>query len=159
MSIDSYLLITRETEPALKDRLPGRLRVRASKVITVITIVGALFFIGPGLWALFDPQSFADQLAPYEPFNEHYIHDIGAFQLGIGAALLAALWRRGDALFAALAGAAVGSAFHTATHFIDHDLGGKETDVAVFGVVTVVLATAAAFQMRISKSGERDFSG
>lgn len=133
--------------------------MRSSKVIPIITALGALFFIGPGLWALFGPQSFADQLAPYEPFNKHYIHDIGAFQLGIGAVLLAALWRRGDAIFAALAGAAVGSALHTATHFIDHDLGGKDTDVAVFGLVTVVLAAGAALQLRNGRSGGRGVPG
>ncbi len=122
-------------------------------VVLVVAAVGAAFFVGPGLWALVAPESFAEQLAPYEPYNEHYVHDIGAFQIGIGAALVAALWRRSDALFAALAGAAVGSAFHTATHFIDHDLGGKETDVFVFGLISIVLAAAAALQLRRTGRG------
>ena len=112
-------------------------------VVAVIAAVGAVFFIGPGLWALIDPESFYDELAPFEPYNEHFIHDIGAFQIGIGAALAAALWKPADGLFAALAGAAVGGAFHTLTHFMDHDLGGKDSDVFVFGVVTVLLAAGA----------------
>ena len=39
-----------------------------------------------------------------------------------------ALWRPADALLAAFAGAAVGSIFHTAAHFMDHDLGGKDSE-------------------------------
>lgn len=141
--------------PAARDRIMSRARkrqlggvvVNTRTVILIVAAIGAAFFVGPGLWALLAPESFAEQLAPYEPYNEHYVHDIGAFQIGIGAALVAALWRRSDAVFAALAGAAIGSAFHTATHFIDHDLGGKDTDVFVFGTVAIVLGAAAVLQL------------
>ena len=112
-------------------------------VANVVAVIAAVFFIAPGWWAFFDPQGFFDELATFEPYNEHFIHDIGAFQIGIGAAFAAALWKRTDALFAAFAGGAIGSAFHTAAHFIDHDLGGQNSDVFVFGVVTLVLAAGA----------------
>jgi hypothetical protein len=118
------------------------------RIAVIITAVAAVFFIGPGLWAFFDPQSFYDELATFEPYNEHFIHDIGAFQLGIGAALAAALWKRNDAIFAALAGAVVGGAVHTVAHFVDHDLGGKDTDVFVFGLVTVACAAGAWMRIR-----------
>ena len=117
-------------------------------VLRVIGIVGALFFIGPGAWAFLDPQGFYDELAPFEPYNEHFIHDLGAFQLGIGVTLAAAVWRAGDALLAAFIGAAIGSASHTAAHFLDHDLGGKDSDLYVFGLVTAVLAAAAFLRLR-----------
>jgi hypothetical protein len=117
-------------------------------VVTAIAIVAALFFIGPGLWAFFDPQGFYDNLATFEPYNEHLIHDIGAFQIGIGAALAAALWKRSDAVFAALAGGAIGSGFHTIAHAMDHDLGGKDTDVFVFGLATLAMAAAAWLRFR-----------
>jgi len=120
--------------------------VNLRRFSTIVAGLGAAFFIGPGLWAFFDPQSFYDELAPFEPYNEHLIHDIGAFQIGIGAALAAALWKRTDALFAALVGGAVGGVFHTAAHFIDHDLGGKDTDVFVFGLVTVLLGAGAVLR-------------
>lgn len=117
-------------------------------LVTAIAVVAALFFIGPGLWAFFDAKGFYDNLATFEPYNEHFIHDIGAFQIGIGAALAAALWKRTDAVFAALAGGAIGSGFHTIAHAMDHDLGGEDTDVFVFGVATLVMAAGALLSFR-----------
>jgi hypothetical protein len=112
-------------------------------VVQVIAVVAAVFFIGPGLWAFFGPEGFYEELAPFEPYNEHFVHDIGAFMIRLGTAFVAALWKRSDALFAAFAGGAVGGVFHTIAHFIDHDLGGKDTDVYLFGVMTVVMAAGA----------------
>ena len=118
------------------------------RIVLIVTAVAAAFFIGPGLWAFFDPKGFYDAVATFEPYNEHFVHDIGAFQIGIGVALAAAVWRRSDALFAALAGATAGGAFHTAAHFMDHDLGGQDTDVFVFGLVTVLTAAGAWMRVR-----------
>ena len=117
-------------------------------LFTIVALVAAIFFIGPGLWAFFDPQGFYDDLATFEPYNEHFIHDIGAFQIGIGVALAAAAWKASDALLAAFAGGAAGSAFHTIAHFMDDDLGGKDSDVFVFGIATVVLLAAAVLRLR-----------
>ena len=126
-------------------------RVDRNLVALIAAGLGAVFFIGPGLWAFFDPQGFYDELATFEPYNEHFIHDIGAFQIGIGVALASAIWRRNDALLAALLGAAVGSVFHTIAHFIDHDLGGKDSDVVVFSVITVVLLAGAALRVQTTR--------
>jgi peptidoglycan/LPS O-acetylase OafA/YrhL len=126
-------------------------RVDRNLVALIAAGIGAVFFIGPGLWAFFDPQGFYDELATFEPYNEHFIHDIGAFQIGIGVALASAIWRRNDALLAALLGAAVGSIFHTIAHFIDHDLGGKDSDVVVFSVITVVLLAGAALRVQTTR--------
>ena len=126
-------------------------RVDRNLVALIAAGLGAVFFIGPGLWAFFDPQGFYDELATFEPYNEHFIHDIGAFQIGIGVALASAIWRRNDALLAALLGAAVGSIFHTIAHFIDHDLGGKDSDVVVFSVITVVLLAGAALRVQTTR--------
>ena len=126
-------------------------RVDRNLVALIAAGLGAVFFIGPGLWAFFDPQGFYDELATFEPYNEHFIHDIGAFQIGIGVALASAIWRRNDALLAALLGAAVGSIFHTIAHFIDRDLGGKDSDVVVFSVITVVLLAGAALRVQTTR--------
>ena len=126
-------------------------RVDRNLVALIAAGIGAVFFVGPGLWAFFDPQGFYDELATFEPYNEHFIHDIGAFQIGIGVALASAIWRRNDALLAALLGAAVGSIFHTIAHFIDHDLGGKDSDVVVFSVITVVLLAGAALRVQTTR--------
>ena len=92
-----------------------------------IALLAGLFFLGFGLWAFFDPASFFERIATYRPYNKHFLHDAGAFQIGIGAALLLALrWK--DALAVALGGASAGGIMHAISHFIDRDLGGRDTD-------------------------------
>ncbi len=117
------------------------------RVTLLVAALGAGVFVAFGLWAFFDAQGFYDGVAEFEPYNEHFIHDIGAFQIGIGAALALALWKRSDAIFAALGGAGVGSGFHTVAHVTDHDLGGMDSDPYVFGIFTVVLLGAAAWKL------------
>jgi hypothetical protein len=106
-----------------------------------IAIGAGLFMVVAGLWAFFSPREFFNSVATWPPFNKHFIHDIGAFQIGIGLTLLLAAFRT-DALFVALGGAAVGQTFHFFAHLQDKDLGGKDSDVIVFGVVAAVLIFA-----------------
>ncbi len=122
----------------------------ANRLITALTALGAAFFLVFGLWPFFDAQSFFDQVATFEPFNAHFLHDIGAFQVGIGVTLAAALWRRSDAIFAALAGAGVGSALHAIAHIRDRadDLGGRDTDAFVFGLIAILFLAGAAWRLR-----------
>ncbi len=98
------------------------------KRLLAITALGAAVFLVFGLWSFLDPRSFFEQLAHFEPYNVHFLHDVGAFQVGIGATLATALWHRTDAIFAARGGAGVGAAFHVAAHIRDHDLGGRVSD-------------------------------
>ncbi len=121
--------------------------MQRDRVITIVTALGAGVFVAFGLWAFFDAQAFFDGVAEFEPYNEHFIHDIGAFQIGIGAALALALWKQSDAIFVALGGAGIGSAFHTVAHVTDHDLGGMDSDPYVFGFFTVLLLGAAAWKL------------
>lgn len=116
----------------------------------VVAGVGALFFIVAGVWALADPQSFYDTLAEWPPYNEHFLHDVGAFQLGLGATLLIALRAR-DGLFVALAGASVGAVAHAIAHFIDQGEGGKDTDAPFMAVVAVLLIVGAVIRYRQEK--------
>lgn len=61
------------------------------------------------------------------PYNVHFLHDIGAFLLGIGAALLAALvWR--DATFVILLGGSAAAVIHWLSHVIDRDHGESSSD-------------------------------
>lgn len=115
-------------------------------VVAVLWIAG-LFFLLPGIWALVHPQSFFDEVAPWEPYNEHFIHDIGAFQVGIGVALLLAT-RVKDASFVALTGAAAGALVHLLSHIADHNHGGNDTDTLVFGVLAALLLAAAIVRWR-----------
>jgi hypothetical protein len=103
--------------------------------------VAAAVFVGFGLWAFADPESFFDRVATFEPYNQHLVQDIGAVQIGLGAVLLLAVVAPvRDALTIALVGTGVGSAVHVASHVIGHDLGGTpETDIPIFTILTLAL--------------------
>src|SRR5215212_9317849 len=49
---------------------------------TAAVSIGGLFMLALGIWAFFAPASFADFIA--FPYNRHLLHDVGAFQIGIG---------------------------------------------------------------------------
>src|SRR5574341_1464215 len=98
-------------------------------------------------WAFFGLVSFYDNVATFQPDNLHLLHDVGAFQLCIGAAVLAALrWR--DGLLAALAGGTVGAAFHAWSHLMDRDLGGRSSDPWTLGLLALLFLAAFAWQLR-----------
>jgi hypothetical protein len=106
-----------------------------------IAAAGAVGFLAIGLWAFVDPESFFDQVATFEPYNQHLLQDIGAFLIGLGAVLgLAVLLRGADALTVALLGAGIGSAAHAVSHVIGHDLGGRPgVEIPLFGLLALVL--------------------
>lgn len=116
-------------------------------LLVALTALGAAFFLAFGLWPFLDARSFFDEIAEFEPYNPHFLHDIGAFQLGIGATLAIALWQRTDAIFAALAGAGIGAALHSAAHIRDSDLGGSDSDIFVQAAVAVLLLAGAAWKL------------
>jgi hypothetical protein len=120
----------------------------------IIAVVAGDFFLIFGLWPFFGPHSFYDQLAEFPPYNEHFIHDIGAFQVGIGVALALAAWRPRDALLAALGGAAAGSGLHAIAHIRDHDLGGKDSDPYVFGLLALLALAGAVSKIRTTSGSD-----
>ncbi len=126
--------------------------VTSARFTTIVLVLAVLFFLASGIWAFAAPHSFYDQLATFPPYNRHLLHDIGAFQIGIGAALLLAL-RWTDARFVVLAGAAAGASVHLVSHIIDHDLGGKDTDVFGLGALAILLLVAAALRWRAAMGG------
>jgi hypothetical protein len=100
--------------------------------------IGAVMFALGGAWAFVAPHSFFDVAAPYTPYNRHLFHDVGAFQLGIAAALGAGIAGRGG-LAVGLWGGAVGATVHAASHWLDADLGGHSTDPALLTVLAAIL--------------------
>ena len=118
--------------------------------VRAVALIGAAGFLLFGLWALLAPRSFFDALATFEPFNPHLIHDIGAFQVGLGAVLLlAAFPERVDGLAAALLGVGVGAAAHVVSHLVDLDLGGNPTsDIPTLSVLALALLVAGAARLR-----------
>ncbi len=117
------------------------------KISRLIAVLVGLFFVAFGLWSFFKPLSFYDQIAAFGDYNRHFLHDVGAFQIGIGATLLiASIWN--DALGAALAGAGVGSVFHAGAHWWDRNLGGRRSDPYVLTALAALLVIAALSRAR-----------
>lgn len=116
----------------------------------IVAAAVGVFLLGSGAWAMVDPRSFFDSVASFEPYNRHFLLDIGAFQIGLGAVLLlAAAWPGVDPLAMALLGVGIGSAAHVVSHAVTHDLGGTpEIDIPFFSIITVLLLTAGAVRWR-----------
>lgn len=103
----------------------------------VARLAGA-FLLAVGVWAMVAPESFFDALASFDPYNQHFVQDLGAFQLGLGAVLVLAA--RLDGLSAALFGVGVGMAAHVVSHVLGLDLGGNPTvDIPFFAVLAGLL--------------------
>jgi hypothetical protein len=114
--------------------------------IAAAAAVCAASMLALGFWAFLAPASFSDFI-DYAPYNRHLVHDAGAFQIGIGAAvLLAVFWR--DALLVALTGFAVASGLHTVSHVLDRHIGGHASDVPTLGVLTLVALLAMYLRIR-----------
>jgi hypothetical protein len=119
----------------------------AERFVKAVMVVGAVFLLVTGAWALADPASFYARVATFPPYNRHFLHDIGAFNLGLGAALALGLTRwpgRRVALWAVALAAAV----HAGSHFADRGLGGRSSDPFVLSVIAAVLVAAALLATR-----------
>ncbi len=94
-----------------------------------------------GVWAMVAPQAFFDSIANFDPYNQHLIQDIGAFQIGLGAVLLlASMTSRPDALAVALLGVGIGSSAHLVSHLVGRDLGGRPAvDIPFFVALGALL--------------------
>jgi hypothetical protein len=124
--------------------------VSAERFIRGVTIAAAALFVVAGAWAFLDPAAFYERVAHFPPYNRHFLHDAGAFQLGLGAALVLSLigW---DGRRVALWAAAAASVLHAASHVIDHDLGGRGTDPLALALVAAALIAAALLSTRTSR--------
>jgi PPOX class probable F420-dependent enzyme len=114
-------------------------------VVRAATALLGLLTAVVGVWALISPGSFSE-FVNFPP-HRHFVHDIGAFQIGIGATLLlATIWA--DAAAVALAGYLIGGAVHTAVHAVDEDLGGSTTQTWAIGLLALVAAAALVARWR-----------
>lgn len=113
-------------------------------LVAVTALVGTTT-AGIGVWCLLDPTSFAGAVGFSE--HQHFLHDAGAFQLGLGITLLLALiWA--DALATALAGFIVANTAHTVNHVVDLDLGGSAAQAWALGAISVALVVAFVLRLR-----------
>jgi hypothetical protein len=93
------------------------------------------------------PEAFYNLVAMYPPYNRHFIHDVGAFMLGLGAGLALALVLT-DALLVALAATAGGAVAHFVSHLVDRELGGLPSDPVTFGVFALVVVGLTVWRIR-----------
>jgi hypothetical protein len=107
--------------------------------VTIAAIVVGGFMLIFGVWSLLFPRSF-DAFIDFPPYNEHLLHDVGAFQIGIGVSvLLSLMWS--DSIGVALVGFIVAGAIHSINHTLDRHLGGHPLDQwELAGLVVVALA-------------------
>ena len=113
-------------------------------VAAVLAVAGA-GMLAAGLWAGLAPRSFT-RFVEF-PYHEHFLHDLGAFQVGIGVTLLLALvWR--DAPTVALAGFLVANTLHAVGHAVDQELGGRVSDPYAIGAVSLLVAAALVLRVR-----------
>lgn len=117
----------------------------------IIALAVGVVYLLLGLWAFLDPASFYGQVATFQPYNQHFLHDAGAFQVGLGLALLLpAVLGRGlrPALLAVLAA----SLLHFMAHVEDVRLGGHPaTDLTALGVLCLALVAALVVDTRLLK--------
>lgn len=118
--------------PKQSDRLAG-----------MVAAVGAFVFLTFGLWAMVAPQSFFESIALFEPYNEHFIQDIGSFQIGLGAVLAMAAFFTSDALVAGLVGVGIGALAHVISHLLGLDAGGRPAldlpSLAILGAALLIV--------------------
>jgi hypothetical protein len=79
----------------------------------------------------------------FPPSNKHLIHDVGAFQIGIGVTALLALIRI-DAPTVFLGRFLPRASFYAADHVVDRHLGGHSEDVIGLGLLAVLAALGLA---------------
>ncbi len=123
----------------------ARLSERGRFVVRATTALTGIFMLAAGVWAMASPRSFADFVD--FPAAEHFVHDVGAFQIGIGVTLLLAMiWA--DALAVALGGFLVGNSLHIVSHAMDLDSGGNDADLWLLVALSVIVLGALMTRLR-----------
>ncbi|SNR43047.1 hypothetical protein SAMN06265360_105246 [Haloechinothrix alba] len=118
---------------------------RSRRVVTLVSALAGLAMLAAGVWSLAGTRSFA----AFANFghHEHFLHDLGAFQIGIGVmVLLALIWA--DALATALAALFVANTLHVVNHVIDLSHGGFAWQAWALAAVSVAVAVALVLRVR-----------
>ena len=124
------------------------------RIVLVTCAILGLITLALGIWAFVAPMSFFEVLAPFEPYNRHFLHDAGVLQIGVGVAMLLAAARRSP-VEVALGGFIAFEALHVVSHVIDRDLGGRPAfDITALSILTIagVAALIAGRRQRSNTS-------
>lgn len=129
-------------------RVPDSRGEAGDAFVKAVLVATGAFMLTFGTWCRISPRSF--RRVVNLPYSRHFIHDTGAFQVGIGTTLiLAAGWT--DAAAVTLAGFGVGNTVHAWNHISDHGKGGHGLDAWVLGGIS--LLTLAALMVRMRQLG------
>ena len=123
----------------------GSVAIRPGFVVATVTALLGTFMLAAGIWAVIAPASFAE--FTHYALSEHFVHDAGAFQIGIGATLFLSLVVR-DSVVVALAGYLVSNSIHAVNHAIDLHLGGHRSDFWLLAGISVITAIALVMHLR-----------
>jgi uncharacterized membrane protein len=126
--------------------------MRDPLVSRVIAVMIGAFYMLTGVWSFLSPMSFFNIIAAFAPPNIHLLHDLGAFQVGLGLILVVPVALRAP-LRAPLIAVLVASVLHVFAHVEDISLGGHPTtDLSVLTLMCVALAVALVMEMRASRA-------
>ena len=109
----------------------------------VVAAVAGLMFLTLGVWAMANPSSFYESIALFDPYNPHFIQNLGAFQIGLGATLALAAFFTSDALAAGLVGVGLGATAHVVSHLMSLDTGGRPLLEVSGGILLALLLLVA----------------
>jgi predicted anti-sigma-YlaC factor YlaD len=112
-------------------------RERTDVVTVALLLVGATQLL-TGVWLMVDPGSFYDAIATYPPRNDHFLRDIGSWNVALGLAALIA-WRRPSWRVPMLGVLTVNYGLHAVSHLINVD----DAEPESLGVVNLVLLAGA----------------
>ena len=120
--------------------------------------VGVLFGL-QGLWAFVAPRSFFDTLATFEPFNAHFVRDVGAIEIGVGVAGIVGAFRTSAAV-TGLAALAAFQVLHVVSHVVDRQIGGRPGfDIPALSLAALITVIALGLALRSARSAQEARSG
>ena len=124
-----------------------RERDRTDAATALLLVVGAASLI-TGAWLFLAPGSFYDVIATYPPRNDHFLRDVGSFNVALGAAAIYGA-RRASWRAPMLGILALQYGLHTISHLINiDDTDPKSLGVVNFVLLLVVTVVLAAFFVR-----------
>lgn len=123
----------------------------SERTLRLTLLATAVYHIVIGLLALVDPGTFFEQIGRYGVENDHYVGDVGSFQLAAGIALAVAAGRPSWRV-PVLGFLAVWYALHALNHAFDTD----EARSDERGIVdTLLLAGGALFAAYLARASAR----
>ncbi len=123
---------------------------RADLVTIVIAVVGVTQ-VATGLLAFFAPGAFYDLIASYPPENDHFLKDVGTWNLALGAIALYGA-RRADWRVPLLGFLALQYGLHAISHAIDVDQADPRWQ-GTFGLVAQVVGAVVLTALFLRERG------